>query len=244
MMHRLKVNDVTKIFKIGSHVNQGVLSRTLSLVSGRERRKKITVLRGVSFNVDAGECVGLIGSNGAGKSTLMRILTDIYPKTSGRIKARGNVVPLIGLGNGFLIRLTMRDNIYLMGSLFNMSRKTIKEDFRSIVEFAELEDYVDTKLFQFSEGMKQRLAFSIAVHSSPDILLLDEVFEVGDNRFRKKSSAKIKEMVERGVSVILISHELWMIEKHCERTIWLQDGRVHRDGITKDVVKEYRMANS
>ncbi|MBN1389808.1 MAG: ABC transporter ATP-binding protein [Candidatus Thermoplasmatota archaeon] len=242
-MHRLMVKGVTKIFKIGSHSNHGVLSRTLSIISGKERRKKITVLQDVSFKVDAGECVGLIGSNGAGKSTLMRILADIYPKTSGQIRVNGNLVPLIGLGNGFLIRLTMRDNIYLMGSLFNMSRRKIQEDFRSMVEFAELEDYVDTKLFQFSEGMKQRLAFSIAVHSCPDILLLDEVFEVGDNKFRKKSSTKIKELVEGGVSVILISHELWMIEKHCERTIWLRNGRVYRDGRTKEIVDQYRNTN-
>jgi ABC-type polysaccharide/polyol phosphate transport system ATPase subunit len=131
-----------------------------------------------------------------------------------------------------------------MGSLFNMSRNTIREKLRSIVEFAELEDFVDTKLFQFSEGMKQRLAFSIAIHADPDILLLDEVFEVGDKRFRKKSSNKIKELAKNGASVILVSHELWMIEKHCERTIWLRNGRIYKDGKTSIVLDEYKRVNT
>jgi ABC-type polysaccharide/polyol phosphate transport system ATPase subunit len=240
MMHRLEVKGVKKVFKIGSQKNQGVLSRLLSLISGRERREKLTALEDISFAVDAGECVGMIGANGAGKSSLMRILTGIYPKTKGMIKTCGKIVPIIGLGNGFMIRLTMKDNIYLMGSLFDMGRKNIEDNFQSIVEFAELENYVDTKLFQFSEGMRQRLAFSIAIHAKPDILLLDEVFEVGDKEFRKKSSEKIKELVKNGTSVILISHELWMIEKHCERTIWLKDGRVQRDGETYTVIEEYR----
>lgn len=243
-MHRVEVKDVSKIFKIGSQKNQGALSRVLSLISGRERRKKIRVLRKVSFKVDPGECVGMVGSNGAGKSSLMRILCGIYSKTGGEVKLHGNIVPIIGMGMGFLIRLSMKDNIYLMGSLFNMSRKEIKEKFPSIVEFAELKDYVDTKLFQFSEGMRNRLAFSIAIHADPDILLLDEVFEVGDKRFRKRSSEKIKELVENGSSVILISHELWMIEKHCERTIWLRDGRIHRDGKTSTVLDEYKRMNT
>lgn len=240
MMHSLKVKNVSKVFKIGSLKNQGALSRLLSLISGKERREKITVLKNISFKARSGECIGLIGSNGAGKSTLMRILAGIFPKSGGRIKVKGNIVPIIGLGSGFQIRLTMKDNIYLVGSLFNMSRKDIRDNFDSIVSFAELEDYINTKLFQFSEGMRQRLAFSIAIHSKPEILLLDEVFEVGDSGFRKKSSEKIKELVNGGALVVLVSHELWMIEKHCDRSLWLMDGRIHRDGETTKILDEYR----
>lgn len=243
-MHRVVIKNVTKDFKIGSLKGQGMLGRVLSLISGREHRHWVTILKGISLKADPGELVGLVGSNGAGKSTLMRILAGIYPKTRGKIKINGNIVPIIGLGSGFQIRLTMKDNIYLTGSLFNMSRKAIKENFDSIASFAELEDYVDTKLFQFSEGMRQRLAFSVAIHANPDILLLDEVFEVGDRRFRKKSSEKIKELASKGATVILVSHELWMIEKHCKRTIWLKDGKVHRDGPTSKVLLEYIEASS
>ncbi|MGA1792620.1 MAG: ABC transporter ATP-binding protein [Thermoplasmatota archaeon] len=238
-MHRVIMKNVTKDFKIGSQKNQGALSRVLSMISGKEHREKITVLKNVSFDIQGGECVGLIGDNGAGKSTLMRMMAGIYPITKGKIRIKGNIVPIIGLGSGFQIRLTMKDNIYLVGSLFNMSRMSIKENFNSIVSFAELEDYVYTKLFQFSEGMRQRLAFSIAVHAKPEVLLLDEVFEIGDQRFRKKSSEKIKELIQNGTLVLLVSHELWMIRKHCERVIWLKNGRVYRDGPTTEVLKEY-----
>ena len=239
MMHTMEVRRVKKVFKIGSQKNQGALSRVLSLISGKEHRERITALKDISFNIDGGECVGLIGENGAGKSTLMRMMAGIYPITQGEIMIRGNVVPIIGLGSGFQIRLTIKDNIYLVGSLFNMSRGTINENFGSIVAFAELEDYVHTKLFQLSEGMRQRLAFSIAVHAKPEVLLLDEVFEVGDHRFRKRSSDKIKELIERGTLVLLVSHELWMIRKHCERTIWLKNGILYRDGPTAVILKEY-----
>jgi len=240
MMHRLEINRVSKVFRIGSMKDQGALSKVLSMISGKEHREKIIVLRDISFHVTRGECVGLIGDNGTGKSTLMRILAGIYPQTGGEVKVCGNIVPIIGLGSGFQMRLTMKDNIYLAGSLFNMSRRTIREKFDSIVSFAELDDFIHTKLFQFSEGMRQRLAFSIAIHSHPDILLMDEVFEVGDQRFRKKSSEKIKELVDKGTSVLLVSHELWMIEKHCERSIWLKDGRVYMDGPTSSILSQYR----
>lgn len=134
----------------------------------------------------------------------------------------------------------MEDNIYLVGSFFGMSQKVLKERFDTIVEFSELQDFINTKLYQFSNGMKQRLVFSIAVHCEPGILLLDEVFEVGDEHFRFKSANKLKELIKKGTSIILVSHELWMLEKYCDRVIWLDKGRVVKEGNTEDVTREYK----
>ena len=136
----------------------------------------------------------------------------------------------------------MAENIFLVGSFFGLSQVTIKGRFNSIVEFAGLQNFVNTKLYQFSSGMKERLAFSIVIHCSPEILLLDEVFAVGDEDFRNKSSKKIKELVKGGATAILVSHELWMIEKYCDRVIWLDGGKIIKEGKTEDIVNEYKNA--
>ena len=134
----------------------------------------------------------------------------------------------------------MKDNIFLVGSLFGLSQNEIKERFDKIVDFSGLKDFVNTKIYQFSSGMLQRLAFSISIHASPQILLLDEVFEVGDEDFREKSANKIKELVGAGATVVLVSHDLQMIEKHCSRVIWLDNGKIHKIGGPKEVIEDYR----
>jgi len=232
-------DNLSKEFRIGFKKHQGALARILGLFSGKESKKKLVAIDNVSLKVKAGEIVGVIGSNGSGKSTLLRILADIYPVYSGEVKTRGKVVPIIGLGAGMHDRLTMKENIFLLGSLFGLGQSTIKRRFSSIVEFANLENFVNTKLYQFSTGMLERLAFSIAIHSDPDILLLDEVFEVGDEAFKKKSADKIKELVRNGASVLLVSHELWMVEKYCNRVIWLKKGKIVKQGDAKKIIKEY-----
>jgi ABC-type polysaccharide/polyol phosphate transport system ATPase subunit len=141
-------------------------------------------------------------------------------------------------------RLTLTENTFVVGSLFGLSQKEVKERFDSIVEFAGLQNFVNTKIYQFSSGMKERLAFSIAIYCSPEILLLDEVFAVGDEDFRNKSARKIKELVRNGASAILVSHELWMIEKYCDRVIWLDEGKVVKEGKIKDIIDEYKKVYS
>lgn len=237
-MERIIVREVGKKFKIGFKKGQGALARLVSFFSGREARKIIWALKDVSFSINEGEIVGIIGKNGSGKSTLLRTIARIYKKNRGRVRTKGKIVSLINLNIGMQPRLTMRDNIYLCCSLFGLSQKSIKQRFNSIVEFSELETFVNTKLYQFSEGMKQRLAFSIAIHCNPDILLLDEVFEVGDKKFKIKSADKIKEIVKRGASILLVSHEMWMIEKYCDRVIWMDKGEIVKDG-DKRIIKEY-----
>ncbi|MGV8152510.1 MAG: ABC transporter ATP-binding protein [Candidatus Nanoarchaeia archaeon] len=211
----------------------------MNAIFSREAKKEIFVLDGVSFSVKKGEIFGIIGKNGSGKSTLLRILSGIYIG-KGEVHLEGKLVSLIGLGAGMQDRLTARENIFLVGSLFGMGQKDIQEKFSSIIEFAELEEFVDTKLYQFSSGMLQRLAFSIAIHTNPDILLLDEVFEVGDEEFKKKSSEKIKELAKCGASVVFVSHELERIEKYCDRVLWLDKGKIKIIGKPRQVVKRYK----
>jgi ABC-type polysaccharide/polyol phosphate transport system ATPase subunit len=239
MMQRIIVDKLSKEFKIGFKRNQTALSRIISLFSARTPTRKLKALQNISFAANEGEIVGIIGKNGSGKSTLLRIIAGIYSKDKGIIKTNGKIISLIQLAIGLEQRLTVKENIYLCCSLFGLGQKDIRNRFDSIIKFAELDDFTDTKVYQFSQGMLQRLAFSIAIYCRPEILLLDEVFEVGDQPFREKSSNKIKELVKNGTSVILVSHRLEMIQKHCNRTIWLDKGIIVKDGRTDEVVKDY-----
>lgn len=236
---RIIAEKLGKKFKIGFVKSQGALARLVALLSGREARRTIWALNGVSLIVNQGEIVGVIGKNGSGKSTLLRCISKIYKADAGKIKTKGKIISLIGLDIGMQHRLTMKDNIFLCCSLFGLSKQEIKKRFQDIVKFSELQDFVNTKLYQFSEGMKQRLAFSIAISCSPEILLLDEVFEVGDENFKEKSARKIKELVKKGVSVMLVSHDLNIIEKHCDRVILLAKGSIKKEGKIRKVLRAY-----
>ena len=171
-MERIIINNLSKKFDIGFKRNQGALGRFIHVISGfgREPKKPLSVLKGVSFFVKHGEILGIIGNNGCGKSTLLRIIAGIYKADNGTVETKGRVVPLIGLGIGMNGRLTAQENVFLVASLFGMSVSDTKDKFSSIIEFSGLEDFVETKLYQFSSGMLQRLAFSIAIHCNPKIL--------------------------------------------------------------------------
>jgi ABC-type polysaccharide/polyol phosphate transport system ATPase subunit len=236
-MERIIVKNAYKVFMIGQK-SESFLSKFTGILSGRESKKNKNVLNNVSLNVCSGEIIGIIGKNGSGKSTLLRVIAGIYD-SGGEIITNGKVVSLIGLDIGMQHRLTMRDNIYLCCSLFGLTRKEIDIRFDDIVRFCELESFVETKLYQFSSGMLQRLAFSIAINCNPDILLLDEVFEVGDEDFRKKSATKIRELVKEGASVILVSHDLQMIQKYCDQVIWMDKGKLRKEGKPKEIINEY-----
>ncbi len=237
-MKSLELINVSKSFKIGFKKNQSALSRVISFFSGKEPKKDILALDKISLFLEEGEVLGVIGKNGSGKSTLLRCIAGIYCY-DGEIKIRGNLVPIISLNLGFQHRLTMRENIYLSGSLFGLTKSEVKKKFDLIVGFSELQDFVETKIYQFSSGMKQRLAFSIAVHCNPGILLLDEVFEVGDEGFKEKSAGKIRDFVEGGGSVVLVSHDMDLVRKYCNKAVLLDNGRVLKQGNVSDVVREY-----
>ncbi len=224
MQKRIVVEHVSKYFQIGTEKRQSTLGKIYSLFSGREPKKSIHVLSDVSFVVNAGEVLGIMGSNGSGKSTLMRIVAGIYRVYDGTVKVEGKMVSLINLSVGLKERLTMRENIFLIGSLFGLGQDDIKARFNDIVAFAELGEFVNTKIYQFSSGMRQRLIFATAVHANADILILDEVLEVGDKSFKEKSGNKIKEIVKGGGSVVLVSHNALLIEKYCHRVMLIEKG--------------------
>ncbi len=242
-MERIKIEKVSKTFNLSFKKNQTALQRTVAFFTEKEQKKTLTVLENVSLSVKSGEIKGLIGSNGSGKSTLLRIIAGIYPPDSGKITNTGKVVSIINLTSGLQERLTMRENIFLCCTFYGLSIKETKNKFDYIVSFSELEKFVDTRIFQFSNGMLQRLAFSIAVNCFPEIMLLDEVFEVGDEKFREKSSEEIKKLAKQGVAILLVSHDMHLIEKHCHKVIWLSNGKIKKEGETKKVVKGYLAEN-
>jgi len=241
-MERIILDNVSKKFWIGVKKNQNSLQQIISLISGREPKKNFFALKEVSFSVHEKEIVGIIGKNGSGKSTLMRIISKIYKKDSGKIFSQGKILPMIGLYLALNPRLTMKDNIFLTGLLVGMSQNEIKMKYKSIVEYAGLGNFENTKIYQFSEGMKQRLAFSIAIHTDSDIYLLDEVFEVGDEDFKKKSAETLRRKAEKGASIIFVTHDLEMIKKYCNKIIWLEKGKIKKIG-GKEVVEEYKKQN-
>lgn len=181
--------------------------------------------RDVSFTLERGEMLGIIGSNGAGKSTLLKAVSGIMEPTRGSIRREGTIAALLELGSGFDGDLTVRENAYLRGAMLGYTRKFMDETYEAIIDFAELREFEDRPFKQLSSGMKSRLAFSIASLVEPDILILDEVLSVGDGAFRKKSEAKMREIISGGATTILVSHSLPQVRELCDKVLWLHKGR-------------------
>ena len=242
-MKRVILKNIVKDFRIGAKYRYKSkyisLLNFFYLISGKVPLKKLYALKDVSLSVDSGEILGIIGPNGSGKSTLLRVIAGIYPKYKGLKRTYGKIIPIISLKLGFKKRMTLKENIFIAGCLFGLSQKAIKQRYNSILEFADLREFSNTPIYQFSEGMKERAAFSIAVSCDPDILLLDEFFAVGDEKYKNKSTNKIKDLVKGGCSVILVSHELSIIKEYCNRIIWLDKGRLIKEGNPKEILKEY-----
>lgn len=198
-------------------------------------------LQDVSFSVEAGESLAILGANGAGKSTLLSIVVGVTSPTSGSVKCRGRVGALLELGTGFHPDLTGVENIHLNAALLGLSRAEIRRKLESIVEFSELQEFIDEPVRTYSSGMVARLGFSVAVHVDPDILILDEVLSVGDQGFRRKCEAKISQFAREGKTLLFVSHGLETILAMCHRAIWLEHGRVRKDGPAQEVVADYRV---
>jgi ABC-type polysaccharide/polyol phosphate transport system ATPase subunit len=202
----------------------------------RTRRSHLWALRDASFEVAAGECVGIIGRNGSGKSTLLRLLARVTAPSEGRVRVRGPVAPLISVGVGFHPELTGRENVYVNGTVLGMSRRTIDQRFDEIVAFAEIAEFIDTPVKFYSSGMFVRLGFAIAVAAEPSVLLVDEVLAVGDVAFQQKCYDRMLQLKAAGTTIVVVSHNLSAIRLMCERTLLLHDGRVMHDGLTSEAI--------
>jgi len=204
------------------------------------QREEIWALRDVSLAIEPGEAVGVVGRNGSGKTTLLRLIAGIFKPTSGRLEVAGDVGSLLGLGAGFHPDFTGRENVYMNGAIHGLRRSYVRERIDEIVAFSELDDFFDVPVRTYSSGMYMRLGFAVATHLDPDILLLDEVFAVGDEAFQRKCFGKILELRERGRTIVFVSHAAPAVERVCERAILLRAGQVTDDGPARDVITDYQ----
>jgi ABC-2 type transport system ATP-binding protein len=210
-----------------------------AVLKGQGWSEPFYALRDITFSVDRGETVGIIGRNGSGKSTTLKLIAGVMAPTEGDVRVSGRVSPLIELGAGFHPDLTGKENVFLNACILGMSSKEIQERFDDIVSFAELWDFIDTPVKRYSSGMYIRLGFSVAVHSNPEILLVDEVLAVGDAHFQEKCLARMHEFQSQGVTIVVVSHAMDLVEKFCHRGLVMDNGRLVDEGVPKMVIPRY-----
>ena len=236
----IEVKDLVMEFKVSKDKIDTLKEYIIRTIKRNKKEKqKIKVLDGVSFKVYKGERVGILGFNGAGKSTLLKIIAGIYEPTEGTITIRGKLAPLLELSAGFDKNYTGKNNIYLNGAFLSMDEDFINEKYDEIVEFSELGEFINYPVKNYSSGMKSKLGFSIATVVNPDILIIDEILSVGDIKFKKKSSEKLKQMMRDGATVLFVSHALTDILEICDRCIWIENGKVIMEGETQKVIDAY-----
>lgn len=223
-MSILEVHDVSIRYITGDFKNIGLKEYTIRRLTGKYHVSEFWAIKDVGFSLQKGEMLGIIGTNGAGKSTLLKAVSGIMNPTRGWVKRKGNVAAFLELASGFDKDLTVRENTYLRGAMLGYTRKFMDETYDEIIDFAELGSFQDRPFKQLSSGMKSRLAFSIASLVEPDILILDEVLSVGDGAFRKKSEAKMKEVISGGATTILVSHSISQVRELCTKVLWLHKG--------------------
>lgn len=238
-MNAIEVENLTKVFHV-LHRERSVKSAAIKAVLRRfPHRSEFVALRDISFAIPKGQTVGVVGSNGSGKSTLLTLLARIYRPTKGTIKVHGRVATLLELGAGFHPEFTGIENIFLNGVILGMPRDELENRLPQIVEFAGLEEFIDTPVKHYSSGMITRLGFSVAVHLEPDVLLVDEVLAVGDQQFQEKCYDKIEEFKKRGVTIFFVSHDMRAIRRVSDRVLWIDDHTLREDGPTAEVIEKY-----
>lgn len=234
----INFDNVSKLFH---KQEQATLKELLpALVKGSKAINSFWALKDISLSVKRGEVIGIVGSNGSGKSTLLKLIAGVTNPTKGEIETKGRVVPLIELGAGFHGELTGRENIFLNGIILGMTRKEIEQKLDKIIAFAELREFIDQPIKHYSSGMYLRLAFAVAVHLEPDIVLIDEILSVGDENFQRKSLNKIQEIISRDVTVVIVSHSLDLLSTLCTRILWIEKGALKKEGKPSQVIAEYR----
>jgi teichoic acid transport system ATP-binding protein len=239
----IEVNDLGIRFKMEKRRRSGTLAFILERSKNRQQSpREFWALRHVSFTVEGRETVGLIGRNGSGKSTLLRVVAGIYPPDEGKVSVDGEVSTLFGLGTGFNAELSGRDNIYLDGVMMGLTKNQIDEIIDDIIGFAELDDFIDMPVRNYSSGMRARLGFAIAMHSDKDIVLIDEIMSAGDAAFRQKADAEMNRIMGEK-TVLLVSHDMNNIKKFANKVIWLDRGVMAAIGEPEDVIEQYLAAS-
>jgi len=235
----ITLKNITKTYNI-PHVKRTTLfEQLIGYITNRVSYEKFNALENITFKIPKGQVIGLIGKNGSGKTTLLKIIAGINKPTSGTIQVKGKVAPFLGLGVGFHGELTAKENIFLYGAILGIPRSEIQQKLGKILSFAEVDNFQDLKLKRFSSGMIARLAFATMIETNPDILLLDEIFAVGDKDFKPKCEEIFKTYTQQGKTIILASHSLQSIENNCAHTILLDKGKIVAQGNTKDVLEKY-----
>ena len=235
---RIVVDRVSRSFRVYPKAQRTI--KDVFVSRGRSGMREVEALRDVSMSVEPGDAVGLVGRNGSGKTTLLRVISGIIKPTTGHVEAGGRIASLLELGAGFHPDFTGRENVYLNGSIHGLSRARVREVMDEIVAFAELEQFIDLPVRTYSSGMFMRLGFSVAAHIQSDVLLLDEVFAVGDESFQRKCFGKIAEFKNRGGTILFVSHDAQAVERLCDRAVLLRQGEVAFDGETREAIAAYR----
>ncbi len=236
----IEVENVSMHFNLMEERIDSLKEYIVKFIKGKLLYNDFVALDNITFNVQQKDLLGIVGLNGAGKSTLLKILAGVLSPTTGKVKVNGNMVPLIEVGAGFDPDLTARENIFLNGIILGYRKKFLREHFDEIVDFAELNDFIDVPVKNFSSGMYARLGFSIATVVRPDILIVDEVLSVGDFRFQEKCERRINDMIKDGVTIILVSHDMGMIERLCTKVLWLDHGKMRAYGDKDEICEQYK----
>lgn len=240
----VEISKLTKSFKIPLEASSGVKQQLINILKGRKGYRVFKPLKDISFTINEGDFFGIVGRNGSGKSTLLKTIAGIYTPNGGNVKVHGSLVPFIELGVGFNPELTGRENIFLNGALLGFSHEEMESMYSAIVEFAELEDFMEERLKNYSSGMQVRLAFSIAIRAHADILLLDEVLAVGDEAFQKKCYSYFDKLKREKRTVILVTHDMAAVERFCTKAVFIEDGHVKMIGKPYRIAAAYSRSNS
>lgn len=234
------IDNVTMRFNMPKEKVDSIKEYLIKKLKKQLKFEEFIALNNVSFRIKKGEVVGFIGLNGSGKSTMLKVISGILKPSEGKATSIGSISPLIELGAGFDQDLTARENVFLNGSVLGYSEHTMKEKYNEIIEFAELQDFQDVAIKNYSSGMVARLGFSIATITRPEILIVDEILSVGDFLFQEKCEKRIQEMMSGGTTVLIVSHSIQQIERLCDRVIWLEKGKIRAIGQTKEICDEYK----
>lgn len=235
----IEVQNVSMRFRMANDRISSIKEYLVQLLRGKLKYNEFEALKGVSFDVNRGEVVGLIGHNGAGKSTMLKVISGILKPTEGSVTVRGNIAPMLELGSGFDFDMTGRENIFLNGAILGYSEEFLKSKYDEVVAFSEIGQFIDVPLRNYSSGMIARLAFSIATVVVPEVLIVDEVLSVGDADFQQKSCRRMMELMSGGTTVLFVSHSLPQIRRMCNRVLWIEHGQVQMFGEAQAVCDAY-----